>query len=257
MIKQFTLPKSGAIATIRTLDLNDLAHVISLQDATRDALPEAQKMFVLPQSSAYFEQLLSHHNGIMIGVFAGDTLVGQMAVMGPLTLGKAIEQQKLTRNEVHFHHAADTDSIVLAKSMTVHPNWRGNEISQQMLTSMMDLPFVRATDHIFAQISVDNVRSWELFLHQGFGIVAAVIDPQDHKARFIVQKPSLGFALHAEQSADDVDPGADFAAIMRLTQREALVGMLDEGIAFKLAFYAGINSAAAWYDTPANSNMIG
>lgn len=257
MIKQFQLPKSGDVATIRILDSNDLPEVLKLQDVTRAALPESQKMFVLPQSTSYFENLLAQKNGLMIGVSVGNKLVSQMVAMGPMSLGDVIEQQKLTRNEVHFHHAADTDSVVLAKSMTVHPDWRGNELSQLMLEAALDLPFVRTVDQVFAQISVDNVRSWELFLRHGFGIIAGVVDPQDHKPRFIVQKPAVGFALHHEQSADDVDAGADFAAIMRLTQREALIGMLDNGVAFKLAFYASINSAATWYDKAANINISG
>lgn len=257
MIKQFRLPKSGEVATIRILDADDLPKVLKLQDDTRAALPESQKMFVLPQSSTYFQGLLTRENGLMIGVVVADKLVSQMAVMGPMSLADVVEQQKLTRNEVHFHHANDVDSVIMAKSMTVHPDWRGNELSQHMLETVLDLPLVRRTDHVFAQISVDNIRSWELFLRHGFGIIAAAIDPQDHKPRFIVQKPSAGFALHLQQSADDVDAGADFAAIMRLTQREALVGMLDDGIAFKLAFYASVNSAATWYDNAANTNISG
>ena len=249
MIKDFVLNKTGGTASIRVLQPSDIQSVLHLQDVTRAALPEGQKMFVLPQSQAYFEQLLARQSGLVLGVFAGDVLIGQMVAMGPLSLGDVIDQQKLTRNEVHFHHASDIDSVFLAKSMTVHPDWRGNEISQHMLEAVLDLPLVRATDHVFAQISVDNVRSWELFLEHGFGIVAAVVDPNDHKPRFIVQKPGLGFAAHEHVSVANIDPVTDFASIMRLTQREALIGSFDTmSPTLKLAFSAGINSAVAWYD---------
>jgi len=258
MIKQFLLSKSGERATISILNPDRLPEVLNLLEETRAALPEAQKMFLLPQPASYFEKLLAHQDGVLLGVSSKGQLVAQMAVMGPLSLVDVIDQQKLTRNEVYFHHAAEADEVVLAKSMTVHPDWRGNELSQFLLESMLDLPFVRTSDHVFAQISADNVRSWEIFLRHGFGIVAAAIDPVDHKPRFVVQKPIRGFALHPQHSADDIDAHTDFAAIMRLTQQEALVGMLDEGgEAFKLAFYASINSAAAWYDKAANTNLVG
>jgi N-acetylglutamate synthase-like GNAT family acetyltransferase len=248
MLKEITLPRASEAAAIEILGLQNLDQVLRLQDATRAALPDAQKMFVLPQTPAYFERLLKRENGQIIGVMVKDQLVAQMVVMGVMTLDEVTQQQKLTRNEVLFHHAEPSDLIVMMKSMAVHPDWRGNDLSQTMLESALELPFVRAADHVFAQMSADNVRSWELFLRHGFGIIAAAVDPGDLKARFIVQKPALGFSLHHTQSVDDVDPAADFAAIMRLTQREALIGKLDDGVGFKLAFYAGIDSAAAWTD---------
>lgn len=246
LLKKFTLPKTGEAAVLEILGPQHLADVLDLQDRTREALPDAQKMFVLPQSPAYFEALLAKQGGLMIGVSAEGKLLSQMVVMGPLTLDEVVEKQKLTRNDVTFHHAGQVDQIVMAKSMAVCPGNRGNELSQQMLAAMLDLPMVRAADHVFAQISADNVRSWELFLRHGFGIVAAAIDPNDKKTRFVVQRPVLGFGFHHERSAEGIDPAADFAAIMRLTQREALIGLLDEGEAFKLAFYASVEKAAAW-----------
>ncbi len=254
MLKEFTLRKTGESATVEILGPQHLAQVLALQDETRNALPDAQKMFVLPQKPDYFDALLKRQNGVMVGVRANGQLIAQMVMMGPMSLEEITDQQKLTRNDVTFHHAEPSDLVVMAKSMAVHPLWRGNDLSQNMLDAAMDLPAVRAADHVFAQISVDNVRSWELFLRQGFGIVAAAIDPTDKKPRFIIQRPALGFSFHHTQSVDDIDHAADFAAIMRLTQHEALIGRLDEGVAFKLAFYASADSAAAWYDSPARTN---
>ncbi|MFX5530488.1 GNAT family N-acetyltransferase, partial [Acinetobacter baumannii] len=77
-----------------------------------------------------------------------------------------------------------SELIVVAKSMAVHPDWRGNELSQHMLEAALDQPIASTADHVFAQISVDNVRSWELFLKRGFGVVAAAVDPTDQKPRF-------------------------------------------------------------------------
>jgi ribosomal protein S18 acetylase RimI-like enzyme len=245
-MRDFKLPKTGETATVDVLDISHIAQVLGLQDETRCALPEDQKRFVLPQSREYFEKLLKRENGLMIGIHCNGQLIAQMAVMGTLALAEAIERKSVTRNQIQFHHAMPTDMIVIAKSMAVHPAWRGNELSQQMLESALSLPFVRAADHMFAQISSDNVRSWELFLKAGFGIIAAVIDPVDHKPRFVVQKPALGFALHAEASALDINPAKDFDMMARLTDREALVGMVDPLEPARLVFHAGADTATAW-----------
>jgi ribosomal protein S18 acetylase RimI-like enzyme len=252
MFKELKLPKTGDTASVALLTPDDLPDVLNLQDETRAALPTGQKMFVLPQPSAYFQSLLNRDTGFMVGIRVDGKLVAQMAMMGALTLDEMTEQQKLTRNDVAFHHADASESVVIAKSMAVHPDWRGNELSQSMLEAALSAPLARTADHVFAQVSVDNVRSWDLFLRQGFGIVAAAIDPADQKPRFILQKPALGFALHHMQSAEAVDAAADFAAIMRLTQREALIGKLDRGAGFKLAFYASAEMAASWHDAPAS-----
>lgn len=247
MTREFNLAKSEERASIVVLGIEHLAQVLALQDETRSALPEAQKMFVLPQSAEYFSRLLERRNGLMIGVRVKGQLVAQMALMGPMTLEDCVSRNAVTRNEIPFHHAEASDLVVIAKSMAVHPDWRGNELSQHMLEAALDEPIARTADHVLAQISVDNVRSWELFLRHGFGIVAAAIDPTDQKPRFILQKPALGLAIHEMSSIDNLDPSSDFAAIMRLTGREALMGKLDEnGNNFRLAFYADKNSAGAW-----------
>jgi hypothetical protein len=159
-----------------------------------------------------------------------------------------VDQQKLTRNEISLHHAAPSDFAVIAKSMAVHPEWRGNELSQHMLEMALSLPITRRADHMFAQISAENTLSWELFLREGFCIVAAAIDPLDNKPRFIVQKPSLGFSVHHMHTTGGIDPVTDFPAIMRMTQREALIGQMDSVEKAKLVFYASAEMAAAWHD---------
>ncbi|MFY9288345.1 MAG: GNAT family N-acetyltransferase [Alphaproteobacteria bacterium] len=248
MSSEYKLPKTGGTATIDILTLTDLSDVLALQEQTRASLPAEQKMFVLPQPESYFANLLEQKNGVMIGIRTEGKLISQMVLMGPLTIETMIDQQKLTRNEIDFHHANPSDSTVIAKSMAVHPDWRGNELSQHMLDTALNLPLARMADHMFAQVSVENVRSWELFLRSGFGIVAAALDPTDHKPRFILQKPSLGFALHHSQAANSIDPAADFSSIMRMTQREALIGQMDKIDPLKLSFFASADMAAVWND---------
>jgi len=248
MPRKFELSSTKDTARIEILEPDHLPFVLKLQDDTRAALPEGQKMFVLPQSAAYFENLLARRDGAMVGVWVGDRLIAQMALMGPMTVEDMVDQQRLTRNDIFLHHADQTETAVIAKSMAVHPNWRGNELSQHMLEYGLALPFVRAAAHVFAQISVNNIRSWVLFLQEGFGIIGAGLDPSDRKPRFVMQRPALGFALHPVAGIDGLDAASDFAAIMRLTQREALIGKLDQGEAFKLAFHASEESAAAWTD---------
>jgi ribosomal protein S18 acetylase RimI-like enzyme len=209
---------------------------------------------VLPQSNEYFARFLEKRNGLMVGVVCNGQLISQIVLMGPITLEDAIARNAITRNEIPFHHAQSADLIVVAKSMAVHPEWRGNELSQLMLDAALDQPLARTADHVFAQISADNVRSWELFMRNGFGIVAAAIDPLDNQPRFVMQKPALGLALHSTPSVDNINPLEQFSTILRVTGLEALIGQLGpRDSTLSLSFFAGQATAAAWTEEVANA----
>jgi ribosomal protein S18 acetylase RimI-like enzyme len=241
MLNQFKLPKTGETARAEILGPGHLEDVLALHEATRAALPTEHKMFVLPQKPEYFEKFLTQKEGVLLGILTGNKLIAQLVIMGPMSLEDMISKRAVTRNEIMFHHVGALDQCVAIKSMAVHPDYRGNELSQHILNAALDLPFVRQADQAFAQISADNARSWELFLNNGFGIVGAATDPGDQKARFILQKPTGGFTLDAAPSADDVEPVEDFPAITRLTQREGLIGRIDEEAptnGSRLAFFA-------------------
>jgi len=236
-MKTHTLPKTGLSARVGLLGDADLADVLALQEVTRAALPDDKKTFMLMQSESYFQNLLAQKTGVMIGVRSEQgTLIAQMALMGHMELREAIARRLITSNDVPFHHAALTDNVVVCKSMAAHPDWRGNDLANTLVTFALSLPFTQAAAHIFAQISVGNKRSWGVFAKNGFGIVAAAYDPKDGQPRFIFQKPLFGFDFSREIIADDVVPCEDFPAIINLTQREAMVGVYDETSAGKLAF---------------------
>jgi hypothetical protein len=235
-MKQYTLPKTGGVARISILEDTDLPDVLALQEATRDALPADKKMFILPQSTTYFQNLLTRQNGLMIGIRSEGKLIAQMALMGPMELREAIALRAITSNDIVFHHAALTDSVVIFKSMTSHPEWRGNDLANSLMVFALDLPFTQVAAHVFAQISVGNKRSWDVFARHGFGIVAAAYDPKDNQPRFVFQKPAFGFDFSDAVIVDEVNPQDDFPAIVNLTQREALIAVPEEGSTDRLAF---------------------
>lgn len=236
-MKEYILPKTGGIARVDVLGNDDLHDVMALHDATRAALPADKKRFILPQGTVYFKNLLDRVTGLMVGIRAEGSLVAQLALMGPMPLREAIANRIITHNDVPFHHATLSDSVIVVKSMSAHPEWRGNDLSNQLVSFATEVPMVRIADHIFTQISVGNKRSWDTYLRKHhFGIVAAAYDPDDGLPRFIFQKPSFGFDFEPQIMVDDVDPAADFSAIVSLTQREGLIGVYEEGSTEKLAF---------------------
>lgn len=235
-MKEFTLAKTGGIGTLSVLGEKELSAVLALQEQTRAHLPEDKKNFVLPQETPYFESLLNRSAGLMVGVHTDGALVAQMALKGPLPLREAIASRLITHNDVPFHHASLSDTVVVFKSMASDPVWRGNGLARNLVAFASELPFTRMCDHIFLQISVGNKRSWNVFSEQNFGIVAAAYDPDDGKPRFIFQKPAFGFDFEPQIMADEVDPVADFPAIVSLTQREGLIGVYAEGSVEKLIF---------------------
>src|SRR5450755_2468378 len=104
-----SMPGDKTVSEI--LEVRHLAQVLALQEATRAALPEGQKMFVLPQPASYFENLLVRRNGVIVGLRSADgTLVAQVVLMGPLTLEDAIDKNAITRSDVTFRHAVPSES---------------------------------------------------------------------------------------------------------------------------------------------------
>ncbi|MFA4993839.1 MAG: hypothetical protein WC521_00840 [Bdellovibrionales bacterium] len=235
-MKDFLLPKTGGLAVIDILGDADLSDVMALHEAARTALPADKDFFLSPQGTAYFQNFLTHQTGIMVGIRAAGKLMAQMAMAAPAPLREAIALHAITNNDVPFHHASLNDTIVVFKSMATHPDYRGNDLEKYLLDFAIGLPFSQICDHVFAQISVGDKRVWNAFAGQKFGIVAAAYDPQDGKPRFIFQKPAFGFDLIPHIIADDVDPVADFSAIVSLTQREGLIGQYEYGSKEKLSF---------------------
>ncbi len=236
-MKELFLPKIGETARIGVLNSADIDSVIELHETTRAALPVDRKRYILPQPSIYFENLLNRKTGLMLGLRAKDKLVAQMALMGPMPLRQAIFDQVITHNEVPFHHASLSDPVIVLKSLASHPDWRGNDLAKNLVAFAIEYPFAQVCAHLFAQVSVGNKRSWDAFMRNKFGIVAAAYDPDDGLPRFIFQRPTFGFDLEPAIMADEVDPLADFPAIVSLTQREALIGVYGEDSAEKLIFF--------------------
>jgi len=235
-MKDFLLPKTGSLAVIDLLSEADLEDVLALHEAARAALPADKKHFLLPQGTAYFQNLLSHQTGLMVGIRAAGKIVAQMALVGPLPLREAIAFHSITHNDVPYHHASLSDTVVVFQSMATHPEFRGNDLERYLLSFASHLPFTQICDHVFAQIAVGNKRIWNAFISHQFCIVSAVYDPEDGQPRFIFQKPAFGFDLIPHLIADEVDPVADFPAIIALTQREGLVGHYEHGSKEKLSF---------------------
>lgn len=254
MAREFILPKIEGRATAHILDTSHLEQVLALQEETRAALPEAQKRFLLPRPAEYYQDFLSGKDGNMIGMLYQDRLIGQLVIMGPVSLEQATKTQAITRNDVTFHHAGTKENITVIKSVAVHPEWRGNDIAPNLLGIALDQTKACAAHHAFAHISAENIRSWEMFLQLGFGIVAAGIDPVDKQPRFVLQRPAAGFGTHHAASVKDLDPLTDFAAIMRLTNFEALIGQIDTStLSLRLAFQSNIDNASVGSDSVASS----
>lgn len=250
MVRQFLLPKVDSLATAQILDTSYLAQVLALQEETCAALPESQKRFLLPRNADYFRDFLSGKGGHMIGMIHNGCLIGQLVMRGPASLEEAVKTQSITRNDFAFHHAAPTDDVMVMKSVAVHPNWRGNDIAPNLLRTALEQTETGASDHVFAQVSAENIRSWEMFLQLGFGIVAAGIDPVDSRPRFVLQHPTSGFAAHHAVNVKSLDPITDFASIMRLTNFEALIGQIDtSSLSLRLTFHSSADNASVWSES--------
>ena len=233
---EIVLKKANVTAQVDILSMKDLPSVVSLHNNTIASLPEDKKRFVLPQTEDYFSNLLSELTGVMVGLKVKGELIAQIALVGELSIDETVERKLLTKNNVSFHHVNSEDSIVIVKSLVSNPDWRGNDLCSHIIKESFKTPLVLSSDHLLTQISADNECSVKKFLGYGFGIVAAGYDPIDTLPRLIFQKPVAGFNFVPNVVADDVDPVADFSAIMKLTERQALVGVLEDNLHDSLSF---------------------
>ncbi|MCL2474245.1 MAG: hypothetical protein FWF23_05045 [Alphaproteobacteria bacterium] len=233
---EIVLKKANVTATADLLSMEDLSAVVALHNKTIAALPEESKRFVLPQNEDYFADLLSGFSGAVVGIKAKGELVAQIAVAGELSIDEAVEKKLITKNNVSFHHVLSEDSIVVFKSLVCDPDWSGNDLGFHTVAAALKTPLVESADNILTQISAANIRSTNMFLSRGFGIVAAGYDPIDNLPRFVFQKPLNGFSFVPNIIADAVDPITDFPAIMKLTERDALVGISEDSSYTSLSF---------------------
>jgi hypothetical protein len=236
-MKEYLLPKTKDMAQIDILDSANLTAILALQDEVRAALPINQKNFITPRGTAYFQNLLARHTGLMVGIRTEGKLVAQMSLIGPMDLREALGLSIITPSQVPFAHAALSDNIVILKDLIIHPDWAEDQLAGQILSFALDLPFCQVADHLFTESLAANKASWGIFAAYGFGIVSATTDLKDGQPHFILQKPSFGFDFAPAIIVDDVDPLIDFPAIVNLTQREALVGVFEENSNNRLAFF--------------------
>ena len=186
----------------------------------------------------------------MLGIRLRGQLIASLALQGVMTLDEAQLTHAITGSLITLHHAEPVELVAVVQTIAVHPDWRDDRLTDHLLTAALDLPMVRTADHVFAQIAAAHDACRDSFLRHGFGIVAATLEPSDLQPRFILQKPALGFALHELASAEDVNPLPDFSTIMRLTEREALIGRPDDLKPARLAFHASRDLAASWNEEP-------
>ena len=234
---EYTLPTTGGTAQFDILDAPVLSDILALQEAARAALPAEARALFQPLGTAFFQNLLTRQTGLMIGIRKDNKLIAQMGLVGPMELREAVALHIITDNDIVFSHAALTDSVIIFKGLSTHPSWRSDDLEKSLVSYALGLPFCQVIGHVFAQAPVGDKSHWNAFATQGFGIVAAAYDAKDSRSRFIFQKPAFGFDFSPAIIADDVDPVLDFPAIINLTQREALVGIYEEGSTTRLAFF--------------------
>ena len=235
MGKLILLSKYNQTATVETLAPKHLDEILLLQQTIIDALPENQKRFMIERRPNYFSRFLNKIDGQMLGIFLGNRLISQGVVMSDITLGEAKEQNAITKNDIIFHYALDTDTISVIKSVGVHPEFRGNNLAQRILDAAYSLSAVKNSQHIFAQISADNHKSLEIFLRNKFFVISAHNDPTDLRTRYVLQRSKAKIKMVTPAKFKNID-FTNISLVNELTQRQLLIGVQKKNVN-TLSFY--------------------
>jgi len=170
----------------------------------------------------------------MVGIWAEGVLIGQMAVMGTLTLEDAVTKN-VTRATTFLPSCRPNELIVVMKRMAVHPEWRGNECRcifwKPRWTCLSSAPPIMCS------------RKCRSIMCAAGNCSCAMVSAWSRRRS--TQRPETRFLCKAGARLCLPPTPACSISIQLPFRRhhapdggEALIGQIDEGEAIKLAFYA-------------------
>lgn len=167
------LPKSGELYVVRFLDEGFLDAICALQERVYDALPEAEKNFLLPKTPDFFKQHLQDGHPI-IGVICGDKVIAQSIIRVPTQ-----HDQKTGMVDMPELDSMDIESITVLQGVLCDPEYRGNKLMQNMVHHWLSWAGQNNRNNAIAEIEVRNHYSWSVFLDHGLWLVSMGHDETD------------------------------------------------------------------------------
>lgn len=190
---------------VQQLTLAHIPQLQVLQQQVVDALPDKTMLQPLDESELRF---ILEGNGVMIGLFAGDTLIAFRALLEP-----PIDDEHLGIDVGH----ANLEEVLYQEISNVHPDHRGKGLQQQMAQHIMQ--YVDTSKHkiVCATVMPFNIASLKDKFAQNM-YVAALKLKYGGKLRYVFAKSLV------EQAAWE-----DEAIVVPMRETEAQQQLLRDG----------------------------
>ena len=149
--------------SVLVLNKSHLSEVLALQDLVCEALTD--KDILQPLSEEEFEFILDG-NGIMIGAFVDDKLIGFRALLIP-----PINEEHLGY-DIGLQHESELKRVLYQEISSVDPKYRGFGLQKTLASVIMKQIDTNAFDYVATTVMPYNIPSLKDKFSQGFYIVS-------------------------------------------------------------------------------------
>lgn len=164
IIYEGTLQLGGESFTVSELSLENIDEILALQDTVIDSLEKKETLQPLTQEE--YRNILSG-NGLMLGVFLEERLIGFRALLVP-----EIDEDHLGR-DIGLSEE-ELPGVIYQEISIVHPNYRGNRLQQTLAILIMQelMKTENGITHICCTVAPFNIPSLKDKFAQGMEIAA-------------------------------------------------------------------------------------
>lgn len=171
VLKTGILPKTGEAYALVIQSIDNIDHVVALQQSVHSGLSDDQKAFLVERDHAYFKKHFERGH-LVLGVVHGDKLVAQALMTLPTA-------QFPETGMTDMPLPAAPENIAVLNGVVVHPDYRGNNLQTVLADARITLAGVQGRHHIISEIAAENCYSWHNLMQKGLSIHSMTHDKND------------------------------------------------------------------------------
>ncbi len=173
-IAQGTLKKTGEKYYVGFLDEGHINEIKAFHDHIVKTLNPDEQAFFLQKPRSFFANHFKKGNGnaVLAIVKEDGAVIAQAIILNP-------SYTSPDTGMVDMDLSCRTDSITVLQGVGVLPEMRGNGLMHDLVSHWLDYAYSLGKTNAIAEIDVNNIASWNVFLKEGLKLVGMGIDPSD------------------------------------------------------------------------------